>query len=187
VNSRHSIIPGHCGDVVWFHVEGAGSRENSADVARYAQPEIAGGKRSFVVDLADCTSLDSTFMGMLIGLAQQVRHDVEGCLHVINARGRNAQLLKGLGVHYFCSVSEDDGPFTQRAASEGCGCPDAAGLTRSDVVYDEELLHLDLSKKELTEHCLEAHTKLCEAGKENKEKFQHVVELMEQKLVQLQQ
>jgi anti-sigma B factor antagonist len=185
VNSRHSIIPGHCGDVVWFHVEGAGSRENSADVARYAQPEIERGKRSFVVDLADCTSLDSTFMGMLIGLAQQVRQDVEGCLHVINARGRNAQLLRGLGVHYFCSVSEDDGPFAQ--STNGCDCAEATGPTRSDVVYDEELEHLDLSKKELTEHCLEAHTKLCEAGKENKEKFQHVVELMEQKLVQLQQ
>lgn len=186
MNSRHSIIPGHCGDVVWLRVEGAGSRENSADVSRHVQPQILRGTDTFVVDLEQCTSLDSTFMGMLIGLAKQVRHDVQGCLHVINAKGRNAQLLRGLGVQYFCSVTEDDGPFAIRPGSDACGCGDYH-KTRADVVFGPELEHLDLSKLELTEHCLEAHTRLCEAGKDNQEKFQHVVDLMEQKLVQLQQ
>lgn len=185
MNSRQSIISGHCGNVVWLRVEGAGSRENSADVARFVQPEILHGKQSFVVDLEHCTGLDSTFMGMLIGLSKQIRNEVQGCLHVINARGRNAQLLRGLGVQYFCSVSEDDGPFADKHKND-CGCSSEAVATRSDVVYERAVEHQTLSKRELTEHCLEAHTRLCEAGKENQEKFQHVVDLMEQKLVQLQ-
>ena len=187
MNLRHSIIPGHCGDVVWLRVEGAGSRENSADAARYVEREILRGKHTFVVDLESCTGLDSTFMGMLIGVAKQVRQDDRGCLHVINARGRNAQLLKGLGVQYFCSVTEDDGPFAVTYQKDQCACGEEHHMTRADVVFESELEHLDLSKLELTEHCLEAHTRLCETGKDNQEKFQHVVDLMEQKLVQLQQ
>jgi anti-sigma B factor antagonist len=193
VNTRHSIILGYCGEVVWLRVEGAGSRENSADVATHVQPELQRGKRSFVVDLEMCTSLDSTFMGMLIGLSKQITQAVQGCLHVINAQGRNAQLLRGLGVQYFCQITEDDGPFAKRSLDEACECGDGTTplaqptATRDDVVYCGTLAHQDLTKRELTEHCLKAHTTLCEAGKENQEKFQHVVELMEQKLVQLNQ
>jgi hypothetical protein len=140
--------------------------------------DIVHGKESYVIDLDECTGLDSTFMGMLIGLAKQIRQEAHGSLHLINAHGRNAQLLRGLGVHYFCNVTEDAGDFGAE-----CNCCE----TRSDVVLDHELEHCSLSKREFTEHCLEAHTRLCETGKANQEKFQTVVDLMEQKLVQLSQ
>ncbi len=189
MNSRPSIIPGHCGDVVWVRVEGAGSKENSADVAEYLTPQIGGSKQRLVVDLESCTSLDSTFMGMLIGMAKQISHEKQGCLHIINAHGRNAQLLRGLGVQYFCEMSEDDGPFTAHATGDGCACPGEGTplVTRDEIIYGEALTHRTLTKQELTEHCLQAHSRLCEAGQGNQEKFQHVVELMEQKLVQLRQ
>jgi hypothetical protein len=148
--------------------------------------EVLRGKHSFVIDLGNCTGLDSTFMGMLMGLAKKLSHENQGCLHITNAKGRNAQLLRGLGVHYFCSLSEDEGMFkASQPVSEACTCAGEMAVSPGEVIFGREIEHLDLTKRELTEHCLEAHTRLCEAGQENQEKFQHVIELMEQKLVQL--
>lgn len=171
-----SIVAGHCGEVVWLSVAGAGSKENSADVVKFVEPEIARGKKRFVVDLSDCTGLDSTFMGMLVGISKRLKHCVQGCLHIINASGRNAQLLRGLGVQHFCSLSEDAGPFLEDAAAAPVFVVDAP----------VELQHHALTKGEQTAHCLKAHQDLCEVSRDNHTKFQDVVELMGQKLRSLQ-
>lgn len=188
-NPTRSIITGHCGDVVWLSVEGPGSKENSADVVKYIEPEITEGRTRFVVDLEDCTGLDSTFMGMLLGVSKRLSRIQQGCLHIINARGRNAQLLRGLGVHYFCSLSEDCGPFNGHPNAAACECqdPDGSMVSKDAVVDRAELIHHSLSKGEQTEHCLNAHRELCSISQSNQEKFQDVVDLMGQKLRQLQQ
>jgi anti-anti-sigma regulatory factor len=185
VNST-SIVAGHCGDVIWITVNGAGSKENSADVLRFIEPEIALGTNRFVVDLDSCSGLDSTFMGMLIGISKRLARVAQGCLHVINAHGRNAQLLRGLGVQYFCSVTEDGGPFEGKTDRCGCAGEKTITVTREDVKDQKELEHHALSKVEQTEHCLKAHQELCQVGQANEEKFHDVVELMGQKLLQMQ-
>lgn len=188
VNSTRSIIAGHCGEVVWLSVHGAGSKENSADVVKFIEPEIEEGKSRFVVDLDECTGLDSTFMGMLIGVSKRLARVQQGCLHIINAHGRNAQLLRGLGVQYFCSVSEDAGPFAKRPVDPcTCAANDATPITKEDIVDHHEVAHHELTKGEQTQHCFTAHKDLCDASSANKEKFKDVLDLMGQKLMQLQQ
>ena len=179
-----SIVAGHCGEVVWLSVAGAGSKENSADVVKFVEPEIAKGKRSFVVDLSDCTGLDSTFMGMLIGISKRLKQCVQGCLHIINARGRNAQLLRGLGVQHFCTVAEDAGPFCAEDGEQAGEVP--ATFKSAPVVDCRELDRQLLSKGEQTAHCLKAHEDLCEISHANQAKFKDVVELMALKLRSLQ-
>lgn len=175
-----SIVAGHCGEALWLSVTGAGSKENSADVVKFVEPEIAMGKRSVVVDLSACTGLDSTFMGMLIGISKRLKQCVQGCLHIINASGRNAQLLRGLGVQHFCSLSEDAGPFRGEHPEGGVAAPQVS------LENCREVEHQALTKGEQTAHCLKAHQDLCEISRDNRQKFQDVVELMDQKLRSLQ-
>lgn len=166
---------------------GAGSKENSADVVRYVEPEIEHGRSRVVVDLDQCTGLDSTFMGMLIGISKRLRQIKQGCLHIINAHGRNAQLLRGLGVQYFCSLSEDAGPFTKDETADACSCGSEMEPppTQADLVDCQELEHRPLTKSEQTQHCFAAHKELSEVNEANREKFKDVVDLMGKKLMQL--
>ncbi len=154
----------------WLKVESKGCLQNSADVERYVDDLIQTGEVRFVVDLAHCQGLDSTFMGMLLSLAKRLSRSPGGCLHIINAQGRNGELLRGLGVHYFCNVSDDAGGLCTGGHSTACQCA-------------EELPHQDLSKREQTEHCLKAHEGLAEVTPENSARFRDVIELMRHKLV----
>lgn len=167
---------------------GAGSKENSADVVRYVEPEIANGKSRVVLDLDQCSGLDSTFMGMLIGISKRLKQIKQGCLHIINAHGRNAQLLRGLGVQYFCSLSEDAGPFAKTKSADACACGSETETfpTSADLVECQEIEHRHLTKSEQTQHCFAAHQELCEVNEANREKFKDVVDLMGKKLMLLQ-
>jgi hypothetical protein len=67
VNS--SIQVGVCGPSVWVKVEGKGSFLNSDNLKEFAREMLDQGYREFVVDLADCAMMDSTFMGTMARLA----------------------------------------------------------------------------------------------------------------------
>jgi len=50
-------------------VEGKGSFLNSDNLKEFAREMLDQGYREFVVDLADCAMMDSTFMGTMARLA----------------------------------------------------------------------------------------------------------------------
>ena len=64
-----SIQVGICGPNVWVKVEGKGSFLNSDNLKELAREMLDQGYREFVVDLADCAIMDSTFMGTMARLA----------------------------------------------------------------------------------------------------------------------
>jgi len=68
-----SIQVGVCGPSVWVKVEGKGSFLNSDDLKEFAREMLDQGYREFVVNLADCTMMDSTFMGTMARLALRLR------------------------------------------------------------------------------------------------------------------
>jgi anti-anti-sigma regulatory factor len=77
-------------------VEGKGSFQNSPGLKEFSRQMMEGGRRDFVVDLANCPAMDSTFMGTLAGLALRLREN--GHLWVVNRNERNSELLQGLGL-----------------------------------------------------------------------------------------
>jgi hypothetical protein len=64
---------------------------------------MEAGRRDFVVDLRNCPSMDSTFMGTLAAIAIRLRDSGRGRLWVVNRNERNAGLLAGLGLDTFFS------------------------------------------------------------------------------------
>jgi anti-sigma B factor antagonist len=163
MNTNSGILAIQTSEAVWLRLFQKGCFQNSHSMEKYIDSHCRCGKRRFVVDLDGCGGLDSTFMGMLLGTAKKLKK-LSGDLQIINAAGRNGQLLKGLGVHYFCPVREDAGDLTTPANFK-----DTA----------EEIPLECLSKPEQTTHCLKAHVELAESCESNKQRFCDVISLME--------
>jgi anti-anti-sigma regulatory factor len=152
--------------VAWLTVEGRGSFENSPELRALVHSGIDGGASRMVLDLQRCSGMDSTFMGMLSCVAVKLE-DAGGCLHVVNAAGKNGELLRGLGLDEVFTV-EDGTALMER---EGCVCEaELAAVPKVPCTKDDH-----------REICLEAHEALAEVKPENLEKFQEVISLMRQK------
>ena len=118
--------------------------------------------RVFVVDLADCPVMDSTFMGTLAGLALRLRESENGSLLVCNVNERNADLLRNLGLNNLFTVESK---------------ADAADQAESTLSSDGSLSRLDHAA------CMiEAHEALVDADPENFARFKDVLEYLKQDL-----
>jgi anti-sigma B factor antagonist len=150
-------------DTVWVRVIGRGTFQNSGGFKDYARKLMRKGYARFVVDLAECDLMDSTFMGMLAGLALHLKEDGRGSLQVTEANPRNAGLLSNLGLDQIFVVFTHEDPGAPR-------CPAGrAGQTPTELP----------STPADSGDMLEAHQKLVEADAANAVRFQDVIELLE--------
>ena len=104
-----SIQAGVCGPSVWVKVEGKGSFLNSDNLKEFACEMLGHGYREFVVDLASCVTMDSTFMGTMARLAFRLRELGHGHLHIVHCGSRNQQLLSGLGLDRIFDIDANGG------------------------------------------------------------------------------
>ena len=149
---------------VWVRVCGKGSFQNSWGVKDFSREMMNRGHRDFTVDLADCAGMDSTFMGVLTGLALRLRQLGEGVLRVVNANERNRDSLTGLGLDQILTLEEKPvaPPCATEAAPALNGAPQA--------------------KRDLSSTMLEAHEALCSANGANVGKFKDVLEFLREDL-----
>ena len=122
------------------------------------------GYREFVVDLAHCAMMDSTFMGTMASVALRLKELGQGHLHVVHCGNRSRDLLSGLGLDYIFDIR-----------SNGASAPDCEALERREASGQEK-------KREHAETMLEAHEALCEAAPENLFRFKDVLEYLKQDL-----
>jgi anti-anti-sigma regulatory factor len=147
-------------------VEGKGSFLNSGNLKEFAREMLDRGYREFVVDLADCAMMDSTFMGTMASVALRLRELGQGHLHIVHCGNRSHDLLSGLGL---------DQIFDIRA--NGASPPECGALEQTPAVQSSED-----KKKEQAETMLEAHEALCEAAPENILRFKDVLDFLRQDL-----
>jgi len=161
-----SIQVGVSGPTVWVRVEGKGSFLNSGNLKEFAREMLDRGYREFVVDLADCAMMDSTFMGTMASVALRLKELGHGHLHIVHCGNRSQELLSGLGLDQIFDVH-----------GNGARAPECEALERT---------HKDQSpaaqKKEQAETMLEAHEALCEAAPENLLRFKDVLDFLRQDL-----
>lgn len=160
-NPTSGILAGCTSGQVWVRVDGKGSHQNSRELKAFVQEQIehCRGQR-VIVDLASCTGMDSTFMGTLTCISGRL-DEAGGALHVIHAAGRNAELLRGLGLDAIFTVDEDEEHLPAPCAPECAALPRAA-----------------CDKADRTAICLESHEALVAADRGNEVKFRDVIELM---------
>jgi anti-anti-sigma regulatory factor len=161
-----SIQVGVRGPTVWVRVEGRGSFLNSGNLKEFAREMLDRGFREFVVDLADCAMMDSTFMGTMASVALRLKELGRGHLHVVHCGNRSQELLSGLGLDQIFDI------HTNGARAPECGALEPAAAGNSS----------ETRKQEQAETMLEAHEALCEAAPENLFRFKDVLDFLRQDL-----
>ena len=161
-----SIQVGVRGPTVWVKVEGKGSFLNSGNLKEFAREMLDRGYREFVVDLADCAMMDSTFMGTMASVALRLKELGQGHLHIVHCRNRSQELLSGLGLDQIFDIHDN-----------GARAPEYETLEETPKGQSPEA-----EKKEQAERMLEAHEALCEAAPENLFRFKDVLDFLRQDL-----
>ena len=82
---------------------------NCAPLRSFFEECMVVGRRNYVVDFKECSSMDSTFLGILVGLAMKLRKfEDEGRLTLVNLQDRNLETVQNLGIHKIADVNPDD-------------------------------------------------------------------------------
>ena len=163
-----SIQVGVSRSTVWVKVEGKGSFLNSSNLKEFTREMLDRGYREFVVDLADCHMMDSTFMGTMATVALRLRELGQGHLHVVHCGNRCQELLSGLRL---------DQIFDVRA--NGASPPECGAFERPPRIQSPAD-----QKREQIETMVEAHEALSEAAPENVLRFKDVLDFLRQDLHQ---
>jgi len=151
-------------DPVVVRVEGRACFQNSRCLRDFFTEMTRRGKTRFVLDLARCSSMDSTFLGVLAGAALELRnHTPPGTLAVRQAGPRNLELLQNLGLHRLLTVEAGEHPSGECSALECQPEQDAMENTRL---------------------ALEAHKNLVAADEANRERFQDVLVFLQKRVEQ---
>lgn len=132
---------------------------------------IVAGERRFVVDLADCPVMDSTFMGTLTGVARGLRAYEDGKLEVLNANTRNKQLIRSLGLDHVFDLDVEGSTWVEERRAVAARFKDT-----------ENVAPLHLNKREQTEFILRAHEELTAADAANTPRFEDVIKYLKKEL-----
>lgn len=121
-------------------------------------------KNSYVLDFQECSSMDSTFLGILAGAAMDLRRkNPPGSLVLCRLGARNLELIRNLGLHRIMTVDSGDKPLDFKARPSPLADP--GGNHREE-----------LEKARLV---LEAHENLIEVDEGNRKKFQDVIAFLQ--------
>ena len=161
------ILVARSANLGFIKVVGRGSFQNSGCLKAFYQQLLKDGVARFVVDLGACTFLDSTFLGILLGLGLKLKEAGEGRLHILNASPRNLELLRNLGLDRLINV-------------------DAQHVELNGVLEKplEEVPCPVTTRAEAAPTILEAHTNLMEFDARNVPKFKDVVEFLREDMGQ---
>src|SRR5580692_11369457 len=129
--------------VVCIKINGRADFTLSKDSEKLIRELWDRGYRRFVIELRDCVMMDSTYLGMLSGVALKFAdagHAPDFPLELFNPSPRIAEVLESLGVAHLFKITE---------------CPDFF-----TVNFEPRPQAAPASKAEVTRNCLEAHKTL---------------------------
>ena len=124
------------------------------------------GFHYFVLDLAECQLMDSTFLGVLAGFGLKLNRGEDDCssgIELLNPNPRIVDLLESLGVLHLFRISH--------------GVTELPGQTEP-----RDRAPVTASRTEITRACLEAHQTLMDINAANVPKFKEVTQFLTEKL-----
>ncbi len=146
-------------DPVILQVNGRASFDNCAGVRDFFANRRQEGEKHFVVDLKLCRGMDSTFLGILAGLANELS-ELGGSLTLTRPNETLVAVIDNLGLNRLLKVVP-----TFESAENGTPLPTT-----------------ELSEIEQAKLVLEAHESLVEANPETKPNFLDVIEFLRERL-----
>lgn len=149
-------------NLCWIRCESKGSFLNSSIVKQWVDEQFTSGEKLFVMDLQNCTGMDSTYMGNMVDLAVRA-NSAGGGLQVVDASEKCVSLLEGLGIASLMDINPSEPDWK-----------DSQDEIRKNLLMIEASGSIDKAQ-----HVYETHKKLCEADSQNQEKFSAVIDCFE--------
>ncbi len=154
-------------DPVMIRVEGRASFQNSGSLRDFMAEMRRRDCTRFVMDFKNCTSMDSTFLGVLAGSALELRKvGAAGSLILCRVGERNLELIKNLGLHRLLTLDDSTCEAKLRAP--------VAALAPQTKLGELENARLVLA----------AHENLVAADEANRAKFQDVLAFLKGRVEQ---
>ncbi len=148
-------------------ISGRANFTSSIDFKTLVNELMNKGITYFVLDLQECTLMDSTFLGVLAGFGLKVNapqtDKQERVIELFNPNARIADLLENLGVLHLFKVQQ----------GELC-------LPEATAPHDHN--PVSATREEVTANCLEAHRTLMDLKPENVARFKDVAAFLAEDL-----
>jgi anti-sigma B factor antagonist len=171
VKTSSNLLVSVLDQVAYIKVTGRANFASSVNFKMLVNELKERGYNKFVLELGECVTMDSTFLGVLAGLVLKYKDGPEPvaddiCLQLQKPNQRIVDLLENLGVaHLFDNVSDTE-------PCEASFEPSAQGDIRP-------------TREEISETCLEAHKTLMRVNPDNIPKFKEVAQFLAEDLKKL--
>ncbi|MEI9959997.1 MAG: STAS domain-containing protein [Limisphaerales bacterium] len=155
-----------CKKFACIKIAGRANFTSSPDFKALLTGLIEKGYAHFIIDLAECVLMDSTFLGVLaqFGMKMSPANNPGACgIELLNAPPRITELLENLGVLHLFNVI--NGPLQ---------LPDDTTISTPESVNPNRV--------EITRTCLEAHKTLMALNPENEARFKDVTKFLAEDL-----
>jgi anti-sigma B factor antagonist len=151
----------------FIKVPGRANYASSIDLKNLVAELRLRGFTEFVLDLRECLTMDSTFLGVLAGLVLRNNHPepTAPTIELLNPNNRVLDLIENLGVLSMFKVSNEEAPCT--------------------LMFEPASELAEPTKEEITRNCLEAHRTLMNINPANVPKFKEVAQFMAEDLKKL--
>lgn len=192
-DAHNKILVGVSNNLVFIKVEGKGTFQISQPLRQFTLEMMGRGYREFVVDLADCPAMDSTFLGVLAGMGLRLQNggsrdtktpaapQGQGKIHLANMNSRCLEVLSALGIDRLFSMDLCD----LRMGGDPQAAPPAPPVTGADLRPLQQAAPLNGSPGAMArqaEVMLEAHRTLMEIAPQNIPKFKDVTRFLSEDL-----
>ncbi|RKX31361.1 MAG: hypothetical protein DRP22_03875 [Verrucomicrobia bacterium] len=165
-SSASRLLVAEVGKQAVIRVIGRGSYQLAPSLKRYGEQAIRKGFDRLIFDMRHCTQMDSTFMGVIAGLASRLSQERHGEILMVNLTSHARGLLSTLGLDTVVRPAVVGTPVEELKSLLG----DAADFVELDVREDVT---------ETRKTMLEAHRELMNLTPENVPRFRDVVEYLE--------
>ncbi|MSR43143.1 MAG: anti-sigma factor antagonist [Pedosphaera sp.] len=164
-NPAASLMVAVVGPAVCVKISGRANFASSVDFKTLVNEMARRGHRRFVLDLVDCLVMDSTFLGVLAGLAIKASKAPEtaadGLFELLNPSPRVSDLLENLGVAHLFKFRTGENPLT--------------------AAY-QPVASAEATRAEMTGTSIAAHQTLIQVNPENAPKFKDVIQFLAEDL-----
>jgi anti-sigma B factor antagonist len=147
-------------------VRGRGTFKAAPALKKFGMAAIDAGCNLLLLDMRDCIGMDSTFMGVMGGLALRLRKERSGELATVNLSVKNRALLATLGLDRCVRTDGAEGEF-------------ATFLGRMEAT---KLAAPAADRDVTTQTMLEAHHALVAISPDNLAKFKDVISYLQDEM-----
>ncbi len=149
-------------------VSGRGTFKAGPALKRFGALAIEKGCSQLIFDMENCVGMDSTFMGVLAGLALRAQKEASGRVVAMNLTLKTASLLQTLGLDRLVEC------YLAGALPDTLKACLANALDLEDLSLDED------DRRVSIETMLDAHQNLVEVAPENLTRFRDVITYLDQ-------